>query len=310
MFSNRTPWVILLLVWMAGSTWWHVCKIKQLCADDVPASSIPSAQTPALIITDGGEFRYEADGNYSFAKSGEVANAQKVGTILDSLTQYLRTHPGKTLLIEGNFSATEQNKTTYSNLGLARAEGIKQILKKAGISDSLLLTTGVEKNDLVFSTKGDSLYGGLAFSFKAPAVLPTETPVVAKLTEPVTEKELAEKETFTSVFKPIDLYFPSGKATYIKTGQTTQFFNEATQYLAKNKGKKLILTGYTDSSGPEADNLILSRKRANSMKATLSQLGIDADQIEVRAMGEANPKADNSTSSGQKANRRVTVVVN
>jgi OOP family OmpA-OmpF porin len=53
----------------------------------------------------------------------------------------------------------------------------------------------------------------------------------------------------------------------------------------------------------------LSRDRASDVKAKLRQSGISSDQILVEAKGETTPKADNSTLSGRKANRRVTVVV-
>lgn len=312
---------MLLLAWMAGSTWWHVCKIKLLCGDTPsPTVSTPvlSEPAPALVVADGENFRFDAPGNFSFAKSGDVANRQGTGALLDSLSSYLKANPGKAVTINGYYAPGEQNLTAFTTLGLARANDIKQVLVQQGVPATLLTTQGIETNDLVFSAKGDSIYGGLAFTFGSPVTPPADTTTMATppvtttvvtLTEPVTEEALARKEKFTSVFEPIDLYFPLNRADYIKTEETAKFFDEAVAYLAKNKDKKLVLTGHTDNSGSDAVNLELSRDRANSVKVKLRKSGITSNQVQVQARGETQPKADNGTLSGRKANRRVTVVV-
>ncbi len=314
MLTNKTPWVILLLLWMGGSTWWHVCKIKQLCANDSPAATISAEpELPAtppgadgFTIADGNRFRLDLPGNFSFAKSGANANMNTLGGSLESMVTYLKANPGRTLEIIGYYSSAETNTTTFPNLGLARAEGIKQYLVQQGIPATSLTTKGVAR-DLSFTAKGDSLYGGLDFAFAGTAA--TTPSATVTMTEPTTEKELAEKEKFTSVFKPIDLYFPLGEANYIKTGETKKFFDEAVKYLTTHKDKKLLLTGHTDNSGPDAINMRLSSDRANDVKSKLRKSGIAPEQIEVKAKGETEPKADNRTPSGRKANRRVTVVV-
>lgn len=323
MFANKTPWIVLLVLWMLGSTWWHVCKIKQLCADD-PQPSIPSsdlATTPpgadGYTIADGNFFRLNLPGNFSFAKSDANANLNSLGGSLDSLITYLKTNPGRTMEITGYYSPRETNSTSFANLGLARAEGIKQYLIQQGVPASSLTTKGVER-DIAFTTAGDSLRGGLDFAFAGTEPEPTATasvstattsPTPITLTESTTEADLAASEKYKSVFEPIDLYFPLGEANYIKTPETKKFFEEAIRYLAEHKDKKLKLTGHTDNSGSDRVNMQLSRDRANDVKVKLRKAGIDSDQIVVDAKGETSPKADNSTLSGRKANRRVTVVV-
>ena len=307
MFANKTPWIVLLVLWMIGSTWWHVCKIKQLCADDAPSAATTAAiALPGLTIADGDRFRLDLPGNFTFAKSGANANMNRLGGSLDSLTAYLKANPGRTLEITGYYASSEINNTSFANLGLARAEGIKQYLVQQGIPASSLTTKGVLLDSLTFTPKGDSLYGGLNFAFGGAALT---APAPVTISGPTTEDELAKAEKYTSVFKPIDLYFPLNEANYIKTPDTQKFFEEAVKYLNEHKDKKLLLTGHTDSSGPDDVNMRLSQDRANDVKAKLRKLGINGDQIETRAKGETQPKADNSTPSGRKANRRVTVVV-
>ena len=320
--TNKTPWIILLILWMIGSTWWHVCTIKQLCADDAQSMLGPTDSTvlttppgaDVFTIADGNRFRLELPGQFSFAMSDANANLNTLRGSLEPLVRYLKANPGRIVELIGYYLPTETNKTTFRNLGLARAEGIKQYLVQQGVSATSMTTKGVRRN-LPVTANGDSLIGGIDFAFAgtdAPESTASTTPTsttLAVMNEPTSERELAEAQKYTSVFEPIDLYFPLGEANYIKTDETTKFFDEAAKFLATNKGKTLMLTGHTDNTGPEDANLRLSRERAEEVKAKLRQSGIEAGQIEVRAKGETEPKADNKTLSGRKANRRVTVVV-
>ncbi len=323
MFTNKTPWIVLLVVWMAGSTWWHVCKIKQLCADDASAPGL-SVQAPAVSLTDGTRFSIGLPGSFNFAKSGAVPNLAGFDAPLDSIATYLQNNPDRQLTLTGYYTASETNDSSFPNLGVARAEAIKALLVQRGVSATSLLTTGVERGDLTFNAKGDSVNAGVLASFGAiTAAVPkpdsaavaiansaSATPAAATSTAaPVTEEALAKAEKFESVFKPIDLYFPSGSSDYIRTNETKKFFKEAIGYLRKNKDKNLVLTGYTDNQGPDDTNLALSKKRANAVKQRLLSQGVSSSQVESSGKGEADPKASNDTDSGRKANRRVTVVV-
>lgn len=335
MLYSKTLWVILLFLWMMGSTWWHVCQIKQLCADDTPPlsdsltteRSTGSFTPDGLTISDGSGFQLALPGNFSFARSGFVANMSTLGTAdgkspLDSLTAYLKANPSRALTIVGYYTGDEANTTSFTNLGLARAEGVKQYLIQRGIPATALstqgeLVSGAGGSGLTFTPAGDSLYGGIKLGFEGATVvsipdttaLASATPAPPAAPLPTTEAGLAAAEKYTSVFEPIDLYFPLGEANYIKTGETVKFFAEAAKYLAAHKAKKLLVTGHTDNSGDDAVNMRLSRERANQVKARLRRSGIDQGQISVDAKGETAPKASNNTREGRKANRRVSVVV-
>ena len=134
MDKSKTPWFVALLVWMGLSTWWHTCKIKELCN----APLMPTAQVTA--------------------------------------------------------------------------------------------------------PAPDSL-----------SVAPSIDTLVAK-----TEEDLAAKEKYETVFKPMDLYFKIGSVNYIKTKDTEMFMAEAKKYLADHKNQKLSLTGYADNVGNDEINMKLS----------------------------------------------------
>lgn len=72
---------------------------------------------------------------------------------------------------------------------------------------------------------------------------------------------------------------------------------------------KLDVIGYTDSSGPESYNQGLSERRAQAAVAYLVSRGVDADQLNARGRGEADPVASNDTRDGRSRNRRVELIV-
>ncbi len=69
------------------------------------------------------------------------------------------------------------------------------------------------------------------------------------------------------------------------------------------------ITGFADSQGDEASNLILSETRAyNLSKLLIDQYGVPAEIIDVRGVGEAHPLKNNNSVDGRAANRRVELI--
>jgi OOP family OmpA-OmpF porin len=72
----------------------------------------------------------------------------------------------------------------------------------------------------------------------------------------------------------------------------------------------MSVTGYTDTSGPEAYNQALSERRASAVAKYLSAShGISLSEMNVSGKGEADPIADNSTREGRMRNRRVEIEI-
>ncbi|WP_239805936.1 OmpA family protein [Croceicoccus hydrothermalis] len=78
-------------------------------------------------------------------------------------------------------------------------------------------------------------------------------------------------------------------------------------------GGAIILRGHTDSAGYDEANLRASRQRAEAVAAMLEDNGIDADRIEIIALGEMRPLAPNANLDGtanesnRARNRRVDI---
>ncbi|MCY0147642.1 OmpA family protein [Hoeflea sp. G2-23] len=68
---------------------------------------------------------------------------------------------------------------------------------------------------------------------------------------------------------------------------------------------RLEISGHTDSDGAEDANLDLSNRRATSVVDFLVATGVEADRLSAIGYGEDRPVAENGTSTGKAANRRI-----
>lgn len=75
--------------------------------------------------------------------------------------------------------------------------------------------------------------------------------------------------------------------------------------LDEDSSASFVLSGHTDSSGPEGYNQGLSERRAEAVKAWLVKEGVPSARLSTVGYGENRPKYDNSTKEGRKLNRRV-----
>ena len=78
-FSHSTPFTsmssgvktlawILLIGWIGGSTYWHVCKIKQLCDGPTASATVPAYAIPPLSIVDGEKLNLTSATNFGFVR--------------------------------------------------------------------------------------------------------------------------------------------------------------------------------------------------------------------------------------------------
>lgn len=73
--------------------------------------------------------------------------------------------------------------------------------------------------------------------------------------------------------------------------------------------QKVVIEGHTDSRGSDANNLELSRERAQAVREYLVTQGVSADRMQAVGRGESQPIATNDTPEGRANNRRVEIVV-
>jgi outer membrane protein OmpA-like peptidoglycan-associated protein len=103
-----------------------------------------------------------------------------------------------------------------------------------------------------------------------------------------------------------DVLFDTGQAELKSSASRTVL--KLVQFLQLNPRRVVRIEGYTDSTGAPADNLKLSRDRAQSVADMLVDLGVDEKRIEVEGYGDQYPVEANASERGRAQNRRVEIV--
>lgn len=78
-----------------------------------------------------------------------------------------------------------------------------------------------------------------------------------------------------------------------------------TEFARDCPGVTIAIRGHTDASGNESWNQQLSLARATAVADRIVANGINPERLIVTGVGSAEPIADNSTSRGREANRRI-----
>jgi outer membrane protein OmpA-like peptidoglycan-associated protein len=85
--------------------------------------------------------------------------------------------------------------------------------------------------------------------------------------------------------------------------------NRLCNLLKDNVQLKVEISGYTDATGSDEHNMLLSEKRALSVVDYLVSNGVPSGRLTYKGYGNASPVGDNITSEGRKLNRRTEVRV-
>lgn len=75
--------------------------------------------------------------------------------------------------------------------------------------------------------------------------------------------------------------------------------------IARDCGASFQVAAHTDDRGDATVNQTLSQRRAEAAVRYLVQAGVGPEQLEAVGYGETQPIADNATSTGRDANRRL-----
>ena len=84
--------------------------------------------------------------------------------------------------------------------------------------------------------------------------------------------------------------------------------NTITKLMQDHLDLKFSVEGHTDSDGDNTSNLKLSDERAKTVKNTMIGIGVSADRLSTKGMGESKPMDTYDTPEGKANNRRVEFV--
>lgn len=133
---------------------------------------------------------------------------------------------------------------------------------------------------------------------------PTVRPLGAK---GLTPEEASLVSALPPPPKSFTLYFLEG--TTEMTAESVPVLDELRAEIARRPGAEVQVTGHTDTVGSEADNDVLSRKRAEEILGLLASKGFDRSIMTAVGRGERELKAPTGDNVSSPINRRVEVIV-
>ena len=142
----------------------------------------------------------------------------------------------------------------------------------------------------------------------APAAAPPAAPPAAAppRLEPPSVAELPPLPAKTVLDGTVLKFVPGGGWRLTPAGKD-EIHRLASLAKSLGPGVKLVLTGYSSATGTKAQNLAVSRHRAEFVAKALAAEGVSMDLISVQGLGADDSVASNATQEGRLKNQRVEV---
>ncbi|WP_264537721.1 OmpA family protein [Flavobacterium sp. N1736] len=264
-------------------------------------SKVPTVATENIglqpFILDGPGINYQTNDNFKFLKNSAalikpVSDSLLIG--IEKLKSLLIANPRQKITITGYSTSDESNSTTFENLGLARANDIKNYFISNGLSASQFDTKGEIIDQ--WKMNADTLIGPLEYRFPA-----LDTTAVAN-------NEWSElKEKINA--DPLTLHFSTNKSSDNLNSVEKQKVTDIVKYLQNVKDAAVLITGHSDNVGNRDANIALAQKRAEFSKNYLVKKGIEATRITTDSKGPDEPVGENTTAEGKAKNRRTVITI-
>lgn len=132
--------------------------------------------------------------------------------------------------------------------------------------------------------------------------------------EELADVDATNRVVATADGKPVVIYLLGSDTLFDVGSSTVKSTAEAalpTVIASINKrapDAKILVRGFTDSSGAAAANQTLSEQRATSMVAWLASGGLPRARMEASGFGSTKPAAQEDTELGTALNRRIEIV--
>lgn len=207
------------------------------------------------------------------------------------------SNASKFIDVHGFYDSNEKNTSALANLGLARANAVKNYFVDKGIPSARINTFGALREALV--PDGTIYLGPIEY-----AIAVQENDGAAK------EKAALEALADRIKANPLVLYFNSAQSSINLNPEQRQKVGDISRYLDKVSGSSVRIIGHTDNTGSRTTNTNLALNRANFAKNYLVQNGIPNERINVSSKGPDEPIASNDTEAGRSQNRRCVVTLN
>ena len=102
-----------------------------------------------------------------------------------------------------------------------------------------------------------------------------------------------------------NVHFENNKAVLVL--ESYNELDRLVEVMLRKKRMIIEIAGHTDDVGNAEDNLILSQKRAETVREYLISKGIEKHRVFAKGYGDTEPVEDNLTEEGRQLNRRAEV---
>lgn len=313
--SKKTGYLLgILLTIIIGMilAWFFCCKSAVGNAvTETPNESTDNLETttpnrnPTFLGFDlkdpNGSFAFNSTDNFDFNTS-EFNIIQplsdQIDRGIDKLQLYLsqNENANKYIDVTGYYTSTESNPSAFPNLGIARANAVKNYLVSKGIASKRLNTLGSLNDNLI--PDGTIYHGPIAY--RMYDVSPDDD----------TENKTLEALKARINADPLVLYFGNAQASIALSPVQRQKIADISHYLDKVDGSSAHIVGHTDNTGSRETNIQLGQKRADFIKSYFVSNGIPESKINTTSKGPDEPVATNETEEGRSKNRRSIVSLN
>jgi len=250
--------------------------------------------------------RLEAEDNFVFNYSSvnfllDLSPAMR--DVMQDIVVYLDREPQRQLILTGYNHPDEKNETVLENLGLARANKMKNLWVKLGVNPQQIAIKGITDERLaIFNSElyQKFLPNAMGFEFEVlePEMIKQQNRTFAKAEERL--KELP-------VFRFKDFGEKTNKI--VRNDKLKAYVNDLILYISRNKKAKIYCVGHSNEAETKEQSAVMGSERAEYVRAFLEKHGILKEQIETRTVGALHPLGEKNTRYGRQINRRVDLFV-
>ncbi len=274
------------------------------CSMETPAADTEKVPTVAVkdnnfvpFVLNGSGINFRTNDNLKFLKNSAVlivpvSDSVTIG--IENLKTFLISNPKQKVTITGYATSDETNTTKFENLGLARANDVKNYFVSKGLSEAQFTIKGeiIDK----WKTNLDTLIGPAEYKFET-----------IDTTTAATDEWTILKDKINA--DPLILHFNTNKSSDNLTAIEKQKVADIAKYMDHVKDASVLIVGHTDDVGNRDANVVLGQKRAEFSKNYLAKKGIDASRIATESKGPDEPVGENTTAEGKANNRRTVITI-
>jgi outer membrane protein OmpA-like peptidoglycan-associated protein len=104
-----------------------------------------------------------------------------------------------------------------------------------------------------------------------------------------------------------NIYFNTNESELLPSSNTE--LDKLSKYLIDNPNTTIEISGHTDNTGNETQNMLLSESRAKAVADYLKSKGTNEARVKYFGKGSSIPVSENDTDEGRQKNRRVEFVI-